>query len=219
LYSSNQTRSSKSTLRSDWPDAIRCPDFFVLRHCSPNYQEVTIPETINLRVALTSVRVRDRGGAIARSPRGDRSPKQKCVNEPKRYSKQGSKLSACTPSCPAVALCEGGSLARRRVRRWTACPSVALREGGFGVFFSVQTKAPRRHFCSHRPVGSLKDAWLTAHRAVATAENRSAQPDFVAGIGDAGGRSTQRSRDHRSRLQYKQKRPAEAGRFELIKPS
>ena len=187
LYSSNQTRSSKSTLRSDWPDAIRCPDFFVLRHCSPNYQEVTIPETINLRVALTSVRVRDRGGAIARSPRGDRSPKQKCVNEPKRYSKQGSKLSACTPSCPAVALCEGGSLARRRVERSAACPSVALREGGFGVFFQYKQK---------RPAGIS-----------------------VAGIGDAGGRSTQRSRDHRSRLQYKQKRPAEAGRFELIKPS
>ena len=95
------------------------------------------------------------------------------------------------------------SLARRRVRR----------------FLPVQTKAPSRHFCSHRPVGGLEDAWLTAHRAVATAENRSAQPDSIAGIGDAGGRSTQRSRDHRSRLQYKQKRPAEAGRFELIKLS
>jgi len=68
-------------------------------------------------------------------------------------------------------------------------------------------------------VGGLEDAWLTAHGAVAKAENRSAQPDSVAGIGDAGGRSTQRSRDHRSRLQYKQKRPAEAGRFELIKLS
>src|SRR5204863_8095425 len=54
-----------------------------------------------------------------------------------------------------------------------------------------------------------------AGTAFSSSTNKSAQPGSVAGIGDAGGRSTQRSRDRRSRLQYKQKRPAEAGRFEF----
>ena len=144
LYSSNQTRSSKSTLRSDWPDAIRCPDFFVLRHCSPNYQEVTTPETINLRVAF------DR----RKSSRSRGRDRQVAARRPLPKTKMRERTKALQQTRFEVerlhAVLSRRSFMRRRKpcakAGWTldSLPVRSLAQRRVGRFLSVQTKAPSR---------------------------------------------------------------------------